>query len=117
MEKVWHTESCVAKTDIRLLRGNMLTKERVFVLKTYYATCLYCRVKGAFHTKFPNSVTTLDFLILRLVRKFEEAGSVQDKLWKGRSHTATTTDRVKEVCELVTQNISSICFNDFVYIY
>ncbi len=83
----------------------MLTEERIFVLKTYYATRLYRHVKEAFHTEFPNSVTTLsDSSILWLVRKFEEEGSIQDKQWKGRLHMATTTKRVEEVHELVTQN-------------
>ncbi len=98
-EAVWRTfgaESCVAKTDIHLLRSNMLMKERIFVSKTYYATRSYCCVKEAFHTDFPNSATTLsDSSILRLVRKFEEAGSIQDKLRKERSHMAMTTERVK----------------------
>ncbi len=58
VENKWCTESCVAKTDIHL-GGNMLTKEQVFVLKTYYAARLYHRVKETFHTEFPNSVTTL----------------------------------------------------------
>ncbi len=83
----------------------MLTKEQIFVLKTYYATHLYRRVKEIFHTEFPNSATTLsDSLILRLVTKFEEAESIQDKPWKGRPHTATTAERVEEICELVAQN-------------
>ncbi len=76
MENVWRMKSCVAKTDIRLLWGNMLTKERIFVLKTY-ATHLYHCAKEAFHTESPNSATTFsDSWILQLVRKFEEAGSV-----------------------------------------
>ncbi len=79
MKNIWYTESCVAKTDVRLLLGNMLTKERIFVLKTYYATRSYHRVKEAIHTEFPNSETTSNSSILQLVRKFEELGSVQDK--------------------------------------
>ncbi len=105
MKNVWHVESCVTKTDIRVLWGNMLTKERIFVLKTYYATRSNHRVTEAFHTEFANSVTTLsDSSILRLVRKFEEVRSVQDKPWKERPHRATTTECVKDVRELVAQN-------------
>ncbi len=106
MENVWCAESCIAKTDIRLLWSNMLTKERIFVLKTYYAMHLYRRVKESFHnTEFPNSVTTLsDSSILRLVRKFEEVGRVHNEPRKSRPHTVTTTEGVKEVQELAAQN-------------
>ncbi len=98
VENVWCAERCVVKTDIRLLWGNMLTKEWIFVSKTYYATRSYRRVKEAFHTEFPNSVTMLlDSSILWLVRKFEEAGSVQDKPWKRSSHVVMTTEHVGEV--------------------
>ncbi len=115
VENVWRVESCVVKTDLRLLWSHMLTEERIFVLKTYYAKRLYRRVKEAFHTEFPNSATSLsDSLILRLVRKFEEARSIHDTLQKGRPHTATTAERVEEVHELIAQNIFSICCNDFV---
>ncbi len=83
----------------------MLTKDQIFVLKTYYVTPSYRRVKETFHTEFSNSATTLsDFSILWLVRKFEEAGSVQDKPWKERLHMATTAEHAKEVCELDAQN-------------
>ncbi len=104
-KQFWRVESCVAKTDICLPWGNMLTNEQTFVLKTYYATRLNHRLKEAFHTEFLNSVTLYsDSSILRLIRKFEEVGSVQDKPWKGRPHTATTVESVEEVCELVAQN-------------
>ncbi len=54
----------------------------------YYATYSYHPVKEALHTEFQNSATTLsDSSILWLVRKFEEAGSIQDKLRKGRLHS------------------------------
>ncbi len=59
MENIWRVERCVAKTDICLLWGNMLTKEQIFVLKTYYATHSYCCVIEAFHTEFPNNATML----------------------------------------------------------
>ncbi len=116
VENIWQcVKSCIAKTDICLLWGNMLTKERIFVLKTYYATRSYHCVKEAFHTEFPNSLTTLsDSSILLLVRKFKVAGSVQEKPQKERPHTATTTECVKKRIAVV---ISSICCNDFVYIY
>ncbi len=92
----------------------MLTKEWIFVLKTYYATRSYLSVKVAFHTEFLNSATTSDSSILLLARKFEEAGNIQDKLWKERLHTAMTTERIEEVCKFVSQNIPSICCNNFV---
>ncbi len=77
VENIWRVESCVVKTDICLLWGNVLTKERIFVLKTCYATHSYRRVKETFHTEFPNSATTLsNSLILWLARKFEEVGSI-----------------------------------------
>ncbi len=94
--------------------GQRVNEERIFVLKTYYAMRSYCCVKEAFHTEFQNSAATLsDSMILRLVRKFEEAGSIHDKPRKGRPNTPTTVERVKEVRELVAQYIFSICCNDF----
>ncbi len=96
VENVWCMETCIAKTNIWLLWSNMLTKEWILVLKTYYATDSYRRVKEEFYTEFPNSTTTLsDFSILWLVRKFKEAGSIQDKPRKGRPHTATTMEHVE----------------------
>ncbi len=96
MENVWLIDSCVVKNDIRLLWDNMLIKERIFVLKTFYATCSYRLVNEAFHTEFPNSTTTLlDSSILQLVRKFEKGGSIQDKLGKGIPHMVTTVERVE----------------------
>ncbi len=62
----------------------MLMEERSFVSKTYFATRQYRRVKETFHTELPNSATALsDSLLLRLVRKLEEVGSIQDKPRKG----------------------------------
>ncbi len=115
MENVWHAKSCVAKTVVYLLWGNMLTKERIFVLKTYYATCSYRCVKEVFYTEFPNSVATLsDSSILRLVRKFEELGNIQDKPRTGRPLTITTAECVKEVRELIAQNPHTSTRRDFV---
>ncbi len=91
----WHTSSVEQHVN----------KGTDFLLKTYYAKRLYHRVKEAFHTEFPNSATTLsDFSILQLVRKFDEAGSIQDKLRKGRLHIVTTTECVEEVHKLIAQN-------------
>ncbi len=77
VENIWHSQSCIAKIDICLLWGTTLTKEQIFVLKTYYAMRSYRRMKETFRTEFPNSATMLsDSSILWLIRKFEEAGSV-----------------------------------------
>ncbi len=96
--------------------GQHVNEGTDFCVKNYYALRSYHRVKEAFHTEFPNSATTLsDSSILWLVRKFEEVGSIQDKPWKGRSHTATTTERVEEVRKVVAQNICNIYCNDFAY--
>ncbi len=115
VENVWCAESCVVKTDIHFLWGNVLTKERIFALKTYFATRSYRRVKEAFHAEFPISATTLsDSLILHLVGMFEEAGNIQDKLQKGRLHMAMTVEHVEEVHELVAQNPHTLTRNNFV---
>ncbi len=101
-EAVWRTFGVwivVLWKLTHLLWGNMLMKVQIFMLTTYYDTRLYHRVKEGFHTEFPNSSTTLsDSLILRLVRKFEGAGSIQDKLRKGKLQC------VEKVRELVAQN-------------
>ncbi len=74
----------------------MLTKEQTFVLKTYCATRLYCRKKAAFHTEFSISVTMLsDSSILRLVRKFKEAGREAFRINCGRQNR--TQQRLQSV--------------------
>ncbi len=99
VENVWHVESCVTKTDIHLLWGNMLTKERTFVLKTYHATCSYRHAKEAFHTEFLNSATTLsDSSILRRLKVFRTSHGREDCtqrwLWSTSSKHTSWSHRI-----------------------
>ena len=72
--------------------------ERVFIIESYFAYKSYKRVKDKFRLKFPNSAVPNNTTITRLINKFRETGSVQDRKSTGRPSVLTeqVLDNVKQ---------------------
>lgn len=72
--------------------------ERVFIIESYFAYKSYERVKDEFRLKFPNSAVPNNTTITRLINKFRETGSVQDRKSTGRPSVLTeqVLDNVKQ---------------------
>ena len=54
-------------------------QEWIFIIKRYFVTSSYARVRENFQERFPDSKPPIDSTIKRLVDKFHDTGSVTNK--------------------------------------
>ncbi len=83
-------------------------ERRIFLLKRYYETKSYKVIRNQFQEAYPDENVIPDSSIQRLVKKFEETGTVHDLPGCGRrtKQTEEMKDAVKTILE-ATPTISS----------
>ncbi len=81
-------------------------KRRIFLLKYYYETKSYKKVQNQFQEAYPDENVISDSSVQRLVKKFEETGTVRDLL--GCGQRTKQTEEMKEA-EAILMGSSSQC--------
>lgn len=82
----------------------MLQNQRVLIVRRYFETKSYKEVKKSFQDQFPGVPIPANSTILRLVRRFNETGRVDELPRTGRPRTAVAPNKVKEVRAVLNEN-------------
>ena len=91
------------------MSGQLTNEQRAFIVKTYYETKSYVKVKKAFVEKFPDRKPPSTSSIQRNIQKYEAKGTSHNlnKGNSGRHRSGRTEDNIKAVKELLERDPNS----------
>lgn len=87
------------------------TEERTFITEQYFSTKSYLQVCASFAIRFPDTKLPFKSTIKRIVDRFRETGSVNDRK-KQIKPRKITAEKIKKIKEQVIQNDGFVSVRD-----